>query len=330
MEATCEHRRGPSDRVARRPARARRRELSAGDDLAPARGRDARRRVPRAAVERAAHRRRARARSRWRRCRSARRDTRSGDRPRSSAARSSPTHPSHPPGAMTIAALGALATTWVGGWTMVKLRLLNARWARARRDGLEAGARGTVISLQLMGLTADLLRGGLLTLIAFADSFAARRRHDRALDDRRASLAQSRRRDGGERRGRRGVETLSRDGRRALVLRRRTRRRTRDPLREMTTAAQPSPPRPSRRRRSASSRFGLASRSSCACSRFRGRGTTRACSATASGFASSRRCGCSRRAFTAARFKAALARESALLQRASVSRVGRGGCARAR
>ena len=68
---------------------------------------------------------------------------------------------------MTIAALGALATTWVGGWTMVKLRQLNARWARARRDGLEAGARGTVISLQLMGLTADLLRGGLLTLIAF-------------------------------------------------------------------------------------------------------------------------------------------------------------------
>ncbi len=76
-------------------------------------------------------------------------------------------HPSHPPGAMTIAALGALATTWVGGWTMVKLRQLNARWARARRDGLEAGARGTVVSLQLMGLTADLVRGALLTLIAF-------------------------------------------------------------------------------------------------------------------------------------------------------------------
>ena len=76
-------------------------------------------------------------------------------------------HPSHPAGAMTISVLGALATTWVGGWTMVKLRQLNARWARARRDGLEAGARGTVISLQLMGLTADLVRGILLTLIAF-------------------------------------------------------------------------------------------------------------------------------------------------------------------
>ena len=76
-------------------------------------------------------------------------------------------HPGHPAGAMTISVLGALATTWVGGWTMVKLRQLNARLARSRRDGLEAGARGTVISLQLMGLTADLVRGGLLTLIAF-------------------------------------------------------------------------------------------------------------------------------------------------------------------
>ena len=41
-------------------------------------------------------------------------------------------HPSHPPGAMTIAVLGALATTWVGGWTMVKLRQLNAVLGRAR------------------------------------------------------------------------------------------------------------------------------------------------------------------------------------------------------
>ena len=76
-------------------------------------------------------------------------------------------HPQHPSGAMTIAMLGALATTWVGGWTMVQLRKLNARLARAHRDGLEAGARGTVISLQLMGLTADLARGALLTLVAF-------------------------------------------------------------------------------------------------------------------------------------------------------------------
>ena len=75
-------------------------------------------------------------------------------------------HPSHPSGAMTIAMLGALATTWVGGWTMVKLRQLNAVFARSKREALEAGARGSVVSLQLFGLTADLVRGILLTLVA--------------------------------------------------------------------------------------------------------------------------------------------------------------------
>jgi PTS system mannose-specific IIC component len=78
------------------------------------------------------------------------------------------THPLHPAGAMSLAVLAALATTWVGGWTMVKLRQRNAVWAAQRREALEAGARGTVISLQLMGMTADLLRGTLLTAIAYA------------------------------------------------------------------------------------------------------------------------------------------------------------------
>jgi mannose/fructose/N-acetylgalactosamine-specific phosphotransferase system component IIC len=77
-------------------------------------------------------------------------------------------HPAHPAGAMALAVLAALATTWVGGWTMVQLRQLNAYWAGRRRDALEAGARGTVISLQLMGMTADLARGVLLTAIAYA------------------------------------------------------------------------------------------------------------------------------------------------------------------
>src|SRR5258705_3664319 len=58
-------------------------------------------------------------------------------------------HPSHPAGAMTLAVLAALATTWVGGWTMVKLRQLNACWARQRRDALEAGRRGTGISVPI-------------------------------------------------------------------------------------------------------------------------------------------------------------------------------------
>jgi mannose/fructose/N-acetylgalactosamine-specific phosphotransferase system component IIC len=77
-------------------------------------------------------------------------------------------HPSHPAGAMTLSTLAALATTWIGGWTMVKLRELNAVWAGQRRDALEAGARGSVVSLQLMGMTADFLRGAALTAIAYA------------------------------------------------------------------------------------------------------------------------------------------------------------------
>ena len=77
-------------------------------------------------------------------------------------------HPSHPAGAMTLAMVAALATTWVGGWTMVKLRQRNAVWAGQRREALEAGSRGAVISLQLLGMTADLLRGIALTAIAYS------------------------------------------------------------------------------------------------------------------------------------------------------------------
>lgn len=78
------------------------------------------------------------------------------------------THPSHPAGAMTLATLSALATTWIGGWTMVKLRERNAVWAGRQREALEAGARGSVVALQLKGLTADFLRGAVLTTVAYA------------------------------------------------------------------------------------------------------------------------------------------------------------------
>ncbi|HEY0996509.1 MAG TPA: PTS sugar transporter subunit IIC [Gemmatimonadaceae bacterium] len=76
--------------------------------------------------------------------------------------------PTHPPGSLVMAVLGALATTFVGGWTMVKLRQANARWARDQREALEAGSRGAVMGLQLRGMTADFARGALLTGIALA------------------------------------------------------------------------------------------------------------------------------------------------------------------
>jgi mannose/fructose/N-acetylgalactosamine-specific phosphotransferase system component IIC len=70
-------------------------------------------------------------------------------------------------GALTIGVLAALATAWVSGWSLVKLRQWNAWLARRKRPALEAGARGTVIGLQLAGLTGDVVRAALLTAIAY-------------------------------------------------------------------------------------------------------------------------------------------------------------------
>jgi mannose/fructose/N-acetylgalactosamine-specific phosphotransferase system component IIC len=68
--------------------------------------------------------------------------------------------------ALACSVLAALVTAWVGGWSMVGLRKLNAVWARAARPALEAGSGRAVVGLQLRGLSADLVRGGLLTAIA--------------------------------------------------------------------------------------------------------------------------------------------------------------------
>ena len=78
------------------------------------------------------------------------------------------THPSEPAGAMTMAVLAAVATGWVGGWTMFQLRQANARAANRHRGALDSGAPGTVIGLQVRGLSLDLLRGILLTGFAYA------------------------------------------------------------------------------------------------------------------------------------------------------------------
>ena len=69
-------------------------------------------------------------------------------------------------GAMTIAVVGAIATSWIGGRSMVLLRQLNGRLARNRIDQLAAGSARTVIGLQLTGLAADFARGFALTVCA--------------------------------------------------------------------------------------------------------------------------------------------------------------------
>lgn len=72
-------------------------------------------------------------------------------------------HPTHPAGSMTMAVIASIATGWIGAWTMYQLRRFNAYEAHRHRSGLDAGARGTVIGLQLTGLSLDILRGMLLT-----------------------------------------------------------------------------------------------------------------------------------------------------------------------
>lgn len=68
-------------------------------------------------------------------------------------------------GRLTTSVLAALVVAWVGGWSMVQVRKLNARWARARHDAVASGARGTVIGLQVSGLVADLFRGIILSAV---------------------------------------------------------------------------------------------------------------------------------------------------------------------
>ncbi|HJU69367.1 MAG TPA: PTS sugar transporter subunit IIC [Gemmatimonadaceae bacterium] len=69
-------------------------------------------------------------------------------------------------GALTMAVLGALATAWIGGWTMYVIRRFNGAIARRWIPTLGLGSGRAVIAIQTAGITADFARGGALTLIA--------------------------------------------------------------------------------------------------------------------------------------------------------------------
>ena len=70
------------------------------------------------------------------------------------------------PAALPLTALVGLVTALAGGWTMIRLRRLNARWAHGRAAALERGSYPDVVGLQLSGLVADLARGALVALVA--------------------------------------------------------------------------------------------------------------------------------------------------------------------
>ena len=69
-------------------------------------------------------------------------------------------------GALTLAVLGALATAWVGGGSMVLLRRVNAWLARRARAEVDAGSWAAVRALMLGGIGLDLLRGAAITVLA--------------------------------------------------------------------------------------------------------------------------------------------------------------------
>ena len=70
------------------------------------------------------------------------------------------------PGALPASVLAALLTAMVSGWSMIRLRRLNAARSAHERAALDAGSSDAIVGLQLFGLTGDLIRGGLVTLVA--------------------------------------------------------------------------------------------------------------------------------------------------------------------
>ena len=69
------------------------------------------------------------------------------------------------PGALPASLLAALLTASVSGWSMVVLRRVIAGRLERTRDSIEAGSRDALLSLHLSGMTLDLLRAALVTMV---------------------------------------------------------------------------------------------------------------------------------------------------------------------
>jgi PTS system mannose-specific IIC component len=73
-----------------------------------------------------------------------------------------------PPGQLALSVLATLVTAWLSGESMVVLRKLNAVWSRHAQPELDSGSRHAVMTLQLKGMSADLVRGGAVTAVCLA------------------------------------------------------------------------------------------------------------------------------------------------------------------
>ncbi|MGQ0539061.1 MAG: PTS sugar transporter subunit IIC [Gemmatimonadaceae bacterium] len=66
---------------------------------------------------------------------------------------------------LLIAMTVALGAAWLGGWSMVQLRTLNARRVRANHERVARGDARVVFALQFGGVAADFVRGLLLSIL---------------------------------------------------------------------------------------------------------------------------------------------------------------------
>lgn len=71
-------------------------------------------------------------------------------------------------GSLPVAVLAALVTAYISGSSLVVHRRLIAHNAHRNKRALESGSGRAVRGVQLQGLTMDLLRGAIVTMIAFA------------------------------------------------------------------------------------------------------------------------------------------------------------------
>ncbi len=69
--------------------------------------------------------------------------------------------------AMTTSALLALVAASFSGSSMVALRRWNALWAKRQQARIARGSGSAVSALQIAGLSADLIRGGVVTMVGF-------------------------------------------------------------------------------------------------------------------------------------------------------------------
>jgi mannose/fructose/N-acetylgalactosamine-specific phosphotransferase system component IIC len=69
-------------------------------------------------------------------------------------------------GALPASLLAALLTASISGWSMVVLRRMIATRLERTRDRLEEGSRNALHALHLSGMSMDLLRGLLVTIVA--------------------------------------------------------------------------------------------------------------------------------------------------------------------